>query len=778
MDNKNLPVLAPDSAGQTLPVLHQPGAGQFSVPLRSDAVHLLEYWKIIRKRKWLILLCFAITAVTVYIANLRMVPIYKATGTIQIDAGQFNVMPTRDTMERTDYYMGLDEFMQTQYKILQSRSLGDRVIRTLNLEKHPQFARPAPARASTPGAPPAPSAPAPVNPGSQAYSPIVGAFLGGLEIEPVRDTQLVRINYNSPDPELAAKVINTLIVEYVRQDVDFRVQSAQQATEFLDKQLTQLKGNLERAEEKLVQYARQYNINTMGENQEDVASSQLMDYSKALTDAQAERMRAESVWNTVRTLNAKDNFPVLLRNPLIDDLEKRLSMLHQEHAKLSAKFKAEYPGVQELKKQIDNTETQLEAEKRRALVAAETAYRTAIAREQLLLGTFERQKTSVSTVKENYIPYNILKAEVDKYREMYNLMATRRQEALVAASLKSSNIRTVEIAEVPKSPDRPRKTTNLMLGMLVGLLVGIGLAFFVEYLDNTVKTPEDVEHLTALPSLGLIPALGSVQHRYHSSTATKSLATLGTSRNGKRLETITHDDPTSPISEAYRTLRTSILLSHSDAPPKSFMFTSARPGEGKTTASINTGISFAQAGKRVVVVDLDMRKPRIHKIFNADNTTGISNYLAGNSDLAPLIQQTHIDNLFIIPAGPVPPNPSELLTSSRMGHCMELLDEYFEHIVIDTPPMLSVTDSRILSRLTDGVILVIRSAETPKPVLVEAQRSLRMVNAPILGVLVNAADLMSADYYYYSKYYYSYYYSYGPSGKKKTSKRKKQSQEA
>lgn len=379
-------------------------------------------------------------------------------------------------------------------------------------------------------------------------------------------------------------------------------------------------------------------------------------------------------------------------------------------------------------------------------------YESSLRKESLLRQTFEQQKVKAQEMKEKTIQYNILKREADTNKELYKGLLQRMKEAGVSAGIMASNIQVVDQAELPTKPYKPNKQLNLLLAAVVGIFLGIGLAFFFEYLDNTVKTPEDVEQLIRLPSFGMVPEISYERRRRLES---------GTSYP---VELITFGHPKSMLSEAYRNIRTSILLSFSEKPPKKIAISSPNPMEGKTTTVINTAIALSQTGARVLIIDTDLRKPRIHKIFDEENGVGLSNFLSGHEGLESIIKKTDIPNLYYIPSGPIPPNPSELIGSDLFKSMMESLGERFDHLVLDSPPVLGFADSIILSTAVDGVILVVLGGKTPRETLLRAKEILYQVNAKILGVVINRVDIQRSDYGYY---YYRYHYYYGKEEKKK-----------
>jgi capsular exopolysaccharide synthesis family protein len=379
-------------------------------------------------------------------------------------------------------------------------------------------------------------------------------------------------------------------------------------------------------------------------------------------------------------------------------------------------------------------------------------YESSLRKESLLRRAFEQQKSRVLEMKEKAIQYNILKREADTNKELYKGLLQRMKEAGVSAGIMASNIQIVDQAELPTKPYKPNKRLNLLLAAVVGLFLGVGLAFFFEILDNTVKTPEDLEQLIRLPSFGMVPEISSERRRRLESG------------DSYPVELVTHGHPKSMLSEAYRNIRTSILLSFSEKPPKRIVISSPNPFEGKTTTAINTAIALSQTGAEVIIIDSDMRKPRIHKTFNGDNGVGLSNFLSGNADLDSVIKKSDIPNLYYIPSGPIPPNPSELIGSKLFKSMMESLGERFAHIVLDSPPVLGFADALILTTSVDGVILVVLGGKTPRETLQRAKEVLHQVNAKILGVVINRIDIQRSDYGYY---YYRYHHYYGKVEKKK-----------
>jgi polysaccharide biosynthesis transport protein len=734
-----------------------------------DSINLLDYWRVVVKRRWTILTAVAAVLTIATISTWKATPIYRSTIKIQIDPEQTNVLPFKDTIEPTASYAQSQDYLQTQFKVLESKTLAARVIMALDLEHNKSFVG-----ASKPEAKSktlewvrswfgsgekedVETDPAALQ--ERKLDNLVRIFSASLSASPIRSSRLVDVSFESRDPKLAAQVVNRLAEEYKDLNFDTKFSATTEASDWLGDKMADLRAKVEKSEEDLVRFSQKNDIYEISDK-ENVILQKLADLNTALTAAQADRIQRESVWNIIHQAGP-DTFPEVLRNELIKGLEANLAALKVQQAKLESSFKPGWPELDQVKGQVTESEAQLATERQKAIRNVETEYRTALQREKLLSQALADQKTQANAFNQNSIQYNIIKRQVETDKQLYDGLLQRMKEAGVAAGLKSNNIHVVDPARPSQSPYRPNKSMNLSVGLAIGLLLGLGLAFFFEHLDSSVKTPDDVDRFIKLPSLGVIPSAASLmQSGRRKLTAVSSAGSVSKeAANDNSVELITYQDTKSLISEAYRNLRTSILLSSgSGHPPKTLLVTSSQAGEGKTTTAINIAITLSQTGGKVVLLDCDMRNPRVHRIMGLENNAGMSTYLSGNSDLSTLIQQSSIPNLFVVSAGRIPPNPAELLGSSRMKQGLALLDEYFEHIVIDTPPVLSVTDARILGAMVDGVVLVIKGGETPKEAVQRTKRLLQEVHAHVIGTLLNNVDVRSADYYYYSKYYY---YGYG-----------------
>jgi capsular exopolysaccharide synthesis family protein len=456
-----------------------------------------------------------------------------------------------------------------------------------------------------------------------------------------------------------------------------------------------------------------------------------------------------------------DAIPAVRDNRVIEDLSKRQADLNAQYSDALVQYGPKFPKVLRLETQLKDVEGLLQREKLNIISRLESEYRTARQREALLAQALEAQKTEANQLAEKLVQYNILKREAETNKQLYEGLLQKLKEAGISAGLRSSNIRIVDPALVPPHPARPQKLRNILLALLVGLVGGVGLAFIREYLDNTVQTPDDVEFLTRLPSLAVVPSFSTLNGRERRPRLLKG-ATTSAARAEVAL--VSHERPQSQISEAFRSLRTSLLLSQAEHPPQVILVTSALPREGKTTAAVNLAVTLAQLGDRTVLLDGDMRKPGIGKLLSlsgGNRHAGLSTYLAGVSSLD-LVTIPHpvITNLAVIPSGPIPPNPADLLSSQRLREMIAGLRQQYKFIVLDSPPVMAATDAVILSVNVDSVLLVVRSGETPKEAFTRSHDVLLGVKARLLGVVLNAIDTSSPDYYY-SYRYYPYHYGQG-----------------
>lgn len=733
------------------------GAGIYEV-LPSQESTLREYMRVLIKRKWLVITVIIGIFMAVAIASLRQTPIYEAASQIAVNKADPNLITFKDSAPVNDFYDPTD--LDTEVRILQSDLMALQVIRQLNLDKRPEFG------GHTDQKQPGLIAD-PLQTDSSRTSALLGRFRAGLHVSLIPNTRIIEIHYDSPDPQLAATAANTLAATYVEQNFKTKFESTMQASDWLSKQLIDLQMKVETSQEKLVRYQKEHEILGTDEKQ-NITTEKLDELNRELTVAESDRMQKEAVYRQTQS-NDPDQIAAAIiadgtgtgqgaASGLLDKLREQQATLKIQVAESSTQFGPSYPKVAQLNNQLKEIDRQLQSETNKAVDHLKGQYLAALQRENMLSAAFEKQKQEANKLNESAIEYSILKRDLDSNRTLYEGLLEKLKEAGVTAGLRSNNFRIIEAARIPTSPSEPNIPRNLSFALVLGVISGVGLAFLLENMDNTVRTPEQAQAVSGLPSLGMIP-LGSKSANYGSSG--KRLALTASK---EVVETVTQVRPQSQMAESYRALRTSLLLSNLGAPPKVIMVTSARPQEGKTTTSINTAIVLAQKGVRVLLIDGDLRRPSVHKTLGMGPRAGLSNVLTGSATVQQTIAVSPIlPNLFILPAGTPPPNPAELLASTNMRDLIAELRPQYDHILIDTPPTLSVTDAVVLSPRADATILVIRSSQTTKQALRRARDILTQVNAHVAGVLLNAVDLTSPDYYYYYEYQgkYNHYYQDG-----------------
>jgi succinoglycan biosynthesis transport protein ExoP len=703
-------------------------------------------------------------------------PIYKATTTLLIEEESSRILSIEDEFGYQRRAVDL-RFYNTQLKLLKSKSLAERVARKMNLLSRQEFGAGKEPKKSffaslkgfiSPKRKPEDEglkSQIPLNP----YFEVAAAVQEGIEVSPNRKTKLVEVSYRSPYPFLSADIVNSLAEEFISFSVEKRYETTQQASDFLSEQISELREDLAAKERELQRYGQEKKLFFTSEKESTIVSkfAAVLD---AYTQAQIDRINKEAAYREVKDLDV-DSLPQFVNNTLIQTLKMDYARMKNEYEEMSRTFKSNYPKMIELKAKLDSMREELKSEIKKAVDSAESEYRSALKKEDSLEDLLEAQKMDVVRMNSNAIFYNSLKIEVENMQRQLNSLIEMQKNAHVSArlgGLKTSNISIIDKAEVPKDPVSPNKKKNLILAFLVGIFGGVGLCFLIEFLDNTVKGPEDVEKLTGLPSLGAIPSLPpegmKKKKRYGYYSKYKSYYSYSKENpeneeilpDIKEIELVNYVHPKSFISENYRTVRTSILLSHAERPPKSIAFTSAFPKEGKTATVANMAVAFSQLDEKVLVVDGDLRKPRLHRIFKVKNIGGLSGYLTGKVSIEDAIQKTNVENIWLIPSGPIPPNPAELLNSNRMKELLSQVKKEFDVVLLDAPPLLAVVDGVIISSFGDSIVFIIQAGKTTLKPFLQALEELKRAKAKVIGVLFNEVEAKGERYY--SPFYHYYHY--------------------
>ena len=730
-----------------------------AVPVAQHALataepHLSDYVKVLYKRRWTAATAFLLVLLSVTVYTFTATPIFEARTRLLIEADNPNVVSFKEVIDedqaKADYY-------QTQYNILQSRALARKTIDTLKLWEHAAL-NPAPREdgfsvsAAAGGAAayvtglfksaPAVHTEAPEADETAAQSRIIDNFLAGLTVSPIRNSRLVDVKYRSTDPALATRIVNTLAKNYIEQNLEYKFMATKEASDWLGERLAEERKHVEAAEAKLQQYREQNDAISL-EDRQNIVVQKLADLNAAVTRAKTERIQKEAMYNQLRSIQdnsaALDTFPAILANTFIQQQKAELAQLQQQQAQLAEKFGDKHPEIVKNRSALQSAQLKLQAEINKVVQAVRTEYQAALAQENSLAYALNQQKGEALAMNKKGIEYSVLDREVQSSKQMYESLLQRAKETGVSGELKTSNIRVVDQAERPRAPVTPRKGLNLMLGLLSGTILALGLAFFFEYLDSRIKTPDELKAHLGLPSLGMVPALEP--------------------KSWKGKEPLIHTGVPPGFAEAFRTIRTNVLFSSADEGSRTLVVTSTGPGEGKTTVASNLAIGFAQAGQRVLLIDADMRRPRVHDVFGQKQEPGLSNLMVGNAKASESVHKTAVPGLWTLAAGHNPPNPAELLGSQRFRDFLTSLKEHFDLIIIDSPPVMAVTDAAIAAHASNGVIFVVGAEMTSRHAARAAVEQLEQGRAHFIGAVLNRVEL-ERNAYYYSHYYRREYGAY------------------
>lgn len=765
-------------------------------PNAENEAHFLDYWRAIRKRLWLVLGIVALITMLAVVYVARKPDFYEAQARVQVDLEETGSLVN----SARPIYGPADDpiYFNTQLQILVSPGLMRRVVRTLDLEHNPDFFKGNVAqRQSTwqtflrmvglgnkpqdTGAKPPDQLPLTTTVAqataredlneAKRLEPYVNLILAGLKVEPVKETRgyyketrLIDIKFTHFDPLVASKIVNAIAETYVFSNLEKRTEANSTTGDFLQKRIAELQQQIRTAEERLVNYAKNNQIISLDPNQNTVVE-RLAGLNQQLLQAENDRKTAEAAYNAAKLPDAAAAM-VDDAAKQTSDIEAKLGELRQKRALLLVDATEEAPEVKEVDQQVSELDRQLKDFRTRKsatlLTNLHTRYQQTLEREQALRKAFEQQRAQTLSQNEAAINYRIIQQEIETNKSLLNGLLQGAKENDVVLAGKPNNISIVDYALTPDSPVGPNRTRTVIAAFFLAIGFGLGLALFIEYLDDTVHSTEEVERVLHLPALAVIPSVGSGVRRrvLPGISGSKALQKQNGNGNGNS-ELLMNVDSRSPLAEAYRHLRTSVLLSTAGRAPKSLLVTSSLPGEGKTTTAVNTAISLAQTGASVVIIDADMRRPRLQSIFDIRGQEGLSSILSSETsadDMLTMVRHDEESGLNVLTSGPIPPNPAELLGSDQMRKLMAVLQANYTHVVVDSPPVSSFTDGVLISSMVDGVLLVVHGGKSSRHIVRRSRQLLSDVGAKIFGVVLNNVNLQSHDYYYYQSYYGQKYY--------------------
>ena len=712
-------------------------------------VHLLDYVRVLYKRRRTAMTVFVLVLLATTVYTFTATPIYEARTRLVIESDDPNIVSFKEVIDKgpaeSDYY-------QTQYNILQSRTLARHTLDDLRLWNHPLFGAPpagwsAPWRTFAAGLLPSgrDQEPRPATPADEtgAQSRAIDRFLEYLTISPVRNSRLVDVRYRLPDPAVAAAVANSIVENYIEQDLAYKFTASRDASNWLGDRLTEQRAQVESAELALQRYREQNEAISL-EDRENIVVQKLADLNAAVTRAKTERLQKEAMYRQLEAAGRDpallDTFPAILGNAFIQTQKTELAALLRQQAQLADRLGDRHPEMVKTRTAIQKAEAELRAEVANVVQAVRTEYQAAVAQEAGLTAALNQQKGEALAMNRKAIEFSVLERDVESGRQIYQSLMQRAGETSVTGELKSSNVRVVDRAEIPRQPVAPRARLSLLLALFGGTFLACGLVFFFEYLDSRIKTPEDIETHLGLPTIGLIPALG---------------------KNWRQIEPLLSNGVPPDFAEAFRALRTNVLFSTAQKGCRVVVVTSSGPGEGKTIVASNLAMGVAYAGQRVLLIDGDLRRPRVHEVFGYETEPGLSNALIGDAKTSDAVRRADVPGLCVLTSGRVPPNAAELLGSRRFKELLASVRGQFDWVVIDSPPVMAVTDPNILANLADSVVFVIGAEMTSYKIARRAVEQLERGRAVFAGSVLNRVEIQRHGYYY-SQYYrreYANYYA-------------------
>ncbi|MFN0111148.1 MAG: GumC family protein [Blastocatellia bacterium] len=727
-----------------------------------------DFMRRVQRRKWLILTIVTIATLMAAVSSSRQKSVFMASTTVEIGNNQNQTF----VKDGDFFYRDDNQEMETAAFLIQSHPLLEEVVANLGLDQNKKFldvteetsfwnalknnkklaeqsanesqeALPAITTVNIQQRSPEESA---------RLAPFADILKGGLSVEKVKMTRLIRVSYKHTNPEITALVANTVAQVFREKSYANKALTNKDSSKSLNDATRQLEAQMQKADQDLADYTRTNGIFSL-EGKEDLTANKLIALHEQTMRAETDRIIKQSLYEDARQGKVAQ-LPEALGNQQTNDLQKRLSELNIAAAQLNVKYGPDNPKVAEVRDQMVVMQKDIVSTRGQLVDKLKTDYERAIRDEASMKEVLGRAKGEAVQQNQTSIEFNILKQKAETAKTLYTDFLQKTSQVDLETARISKDISIAEPARVPGGPIGPSRTRPVILAFLLSLAASIGLVFLLDHLDNTIKTVEDVSRYVRLPALGVIPAIGVNGHRLTLNVAKQeknALASAGILSPKDAYKSA------GSVAEAYRMLRTSILLAAAGQPPKTVLVTSSQPGEGKTTTTINTSICLSQMGATVLLIDADMRRPRIHKILGIDHRKGLSNYLSSDISLKTVVQATKVPNLYVMPSGIVPPNSADLLSSEKFRAMLQKLSQHFDHILIDSPPIGSVTDPIIMSRLVDGVMLIVHGGKSSREMVIHSRQELASVGAKIFGVVLNNVNLARDGYgTYYKRYQYEY----------------------
>jgi succinoglycan biosynthesis transport protein ExoP len=719
--------------------------------ITDESLTLSDLLRIVLKHKWTLLTVILLACAVATVRTFLSTPIYRSTVILQIDRAAQRVVSFNNDADREQ--PGDDpNSLTTQVELLKSRSLAERVIDELRLDQS------MPAAASS-------TASSPVGPEPEAKSKgdylerivlgyrklmnpstrntevlgrdaVLRSFLEALTIEPVRGSRLIKLHVENTSPELAARIANSTVQAYIAMGLERKMEASSYAKTFLEDQIKQIKAKLEESERKLNRFAQEKQILTLDEKT-SVVNQTYTDYASALSKAEQERIKVEALYNEIK--KNPDNVAMVGENKTVQSYKEQKAKLEIEYQQNLRIYKPEFPKMQQIKAQITEVDAQIKREIGAIAATVQAQYQAAQQQEGLIRQKLGETRKQVLSTQDSSIDLNLLKREVDTNRQLYDGLLQRIKQLGVSGGVVTNNISVVDPAEASLFPYKPNLPRNLLIGLAAGLFLGLCIVFVLEFIDDSIKFPDEVERILGLPLMGIIPRV--------------------TRKRGenKSVALDVHSDPRSTLAEAYRSVRTALQFSTPEGAPKRLVVTSTTRNEGKSTTALALAINFAQMGQRVLLIDADMRNPSVHKLLEIPNEFGLSNLLSSDSRGEKMIMRTAVPNLSVLTAGPVPPNPVDLLMGPKLLLLLNVAATLgIEYVIVDAPPLLGIADSIVLGNQLQNILFVVQASRTRKSHIKNALRRLRLAGLMPRGVVLTQTLRGSLPQDYES------YYGYGP----------------